>query len=636
MAVVPEDIKIVLKKHWGYSEFKGSQERIIQEILEGKDVLALLPTGGGKSLCYQLPALMMDGICIVISPLIALIQDQVTHLNKRGIKAFSILGGIRTDELSDLLDNGVYGNYKFLFLSPERLLQPLVLERLQQMKVHLIAVDEAHCISLWGNDFRPAYRHCGELRSLFPKTPMIALSGTANSEVCIDIVEQLRMTEPQIFKDSLERKNIALSVKKHEDKLYQLRAFISKTEGSGIVYVRSRKMTVQLAQFLAQHQLKAQAFHGGHTRSEKSAKLQAWMSNSIPIMVATNAFGMGIDKADVRWIVHFQIPDALENYFQEVGRAGRDGKASKAVLLLGPEDQLTAKTYFIDSLPSIPFLKKLYKNLNSYFQIAYGEGTDLTFPFNFADFCNRYELPFRKTQEGLKLLDQHSIISLSTATRQSVTMQFIASQKTLFSYLEANPSIHPMAQALLRTYGGITEYETAINPLLLARKTKTTEHIVMAALRQLYKNKLIELVDDRQDVQIRFLVPREDDRTIHPIAWRLEQLLDSKKQKMNSMLEYVNHTSRCRNKLVMDYFGETKLEDCNKCDICLEIKLTTPSEKNTIQQHILNFITAESRTSREIVAHLSADKKDILEGIRQLLEAHQIVLNEQNQYGRKK
>lgn len=368
-----KNITSVLQQYWGYDDFRGSQRKIIDTVISGQDVLALMPTGGGKSICYQVPALAMEGICIVVSPLVALIQDQVAQLKKRNIKAIALTGGIRSNEVNDLLDNCVFGNYKFLYLSPERLQQTVVRERIQQMNVNLIAIDEAHCISQWGNDFRPAYLECSILKELAPQTPMIALTATATPRVVDDIVENLELKEVRIFKDSFSRSNIAFKVKRSEDKLYQLKKYMEKVSGSGIVYVRSRKMSISLANFLVKNGVSASFYHGGIPKSDKEEKLNRWLNGKDRVMVATNAFGMGVDKPDVRLVVHYQIPDSLESYFQEAGRAGRDGEPSTAIILTSKEDADRAKQQFLSTLPDVSFVKTVYSKLNNYFQISYGE-----------------------------------------------------------------------------------------------------------------------------------------------------------------------------------------------------------------------------------------------------------------------
>ena len=406
-----KNITSVLQQYWGYDDFRGSQRKIIDTVISGQDVLALMPTGGGKSICYQVPALAMEGICIVVSPLVALIQDQVAQLKKRNIKAIALTGGIRSNEVNDLLDNCVFGNYKFLYLSPERLQQTVVRERIQQMNVNLIAIDEAHCISQWGNDFRPAYLECSILKELAPQTPTIALTATATPRVVDDIVENLELKEVRIFKDSFSRSNIAFKVRRSEDKLYQLKKYMEKIPGSGIVYVRSRKMSISLANFLINNGVSASFYHGGIPKSDKEEKLNRWLNGKDRVMVATNAFGMGVDKPDVRLVIHYQIPDSLESYFQEAGRAGRDGEPSTAIILTSKEDADRAKQQFLSTLPDVGFVKTVYSKLNNYFQISYGELISEPQAFKFNEFCSRYAFNPNMAFNALRILDQNSVLS---------------------------------------------------------------------------------------------------------------------------------------------------------------------------------------------------------------------------------
>ena len=386
------NVRDIVAKFWGFTSFKPMQEEIIASVINGKDTVALLPTGGGKSICFQIPALAMEGICIVVSPLVALMGDQVNALKERGIKALKITGGISFEELNTLLDNALYGNYKFLYLSPERLQQEIVQNYIRQMNVNLIAVDEAHCISQWGNDFRPAYKNITILREIHPLVPIIALTATATPEVLEDTISELKMKLPAVFKNSFDRENLSYQVFKEDDKLYRTVQLLKKNSGSAIVYVRNRKGTTEISDQLNSLGIYVIFYHGGISSKEKSQKLQSWRSGAISTMVATNAFGMGIDHPNVRFVIHLQIPESLESYFQETGRAGRDGEMASAVLLYNGYDKILVKTQFVDSLPTTSDLKKIYRTLNNYFQIPYGEGEFTKHNFNFSEFCQAYSL----------------------------------------------------------------------------------------------------------------------------------------------------------------------------------------------------------------------------------------------------
>src|SRR5690606_34522976 len=440
-----------------FRAFRPMQQEIISSALEKRDVLALLPTGGGKSLCFQIPGLVQEGICIVVSPLVALMEDQVNTLQKKGIKALAIVGGISYSNLDALLDNCIYGNFKFLYLSPERLQQDLVQHRIKQMNVNLIAIDEAHCISQWGHDFRPAYLNISILRELHPDVPFMALTASATTVVVEDIKKQAGLIQAQVFKSSLERKNIAYNVVFAEDKIYRLRQILNDPEAPGIIYVRSRKATIEITKELKYYGYKAEAFHGGLTGKEKTIRLENWLKEEVKIMVATNAFGMGIDKPNVRNVIHLNLPESIESYFQEAGRAGRDSAPATATIITNNSDLPLLKNQFIKTLPDLDYTILVYKKLCTYFRIPYGEGEELFFDFNFSAFCNQYQLHSEKTYNTLQLLDRISIIKLTQQFRKVSQIQFIISGNQLFPYLEKNTKYEEVARTILRTYGGIFE-----------------------------------------------------------------------------------------------------------------------------------------------------------------------------------
>lgn len=624
--------KDILKEYWGFSDFRGSQEKVINAVLNHQDVLALMPTGGGKSLCFQVPTMVRDGLCIVISPLIALIQDQVENLKKRGIKAMSLTGGIGLEELIDRLDNCLYGGYKFVYLSPERLQQELVQEKIRQMNVNLIAIDEAHCISQWGHDFRPAYLECAQLRELLPETPIIALTATATDQVATDIVENLKFTDPLLVKDSFSRDNIAFSVFTADDKRYRLEQLFKETDQSGIVYARTRRMTQDLAQFLTSNGCRATFFHGGISKKEKREKLKLWLANEVQVMVATNAFGMGVDKPDVRTVVHFQMPDCLENYYQEAGRAGRDGQWAKAVLFTNDSDKKRVRKLFLGALPDIAFLKTVYNKLNNYFRIPFGESTDENFQFPFNDFVAAYGLNSFLTYNALRILDHYSVISLSESFSKKTEVRFIASQHQIFDYLEKNSASAPIIQTILRTYGGIFDFETKINPDLIAKKAAVSEERVFRTLKKLEKDEIIDYRAQNTDLEIIFLVPREDDRTINVFAKEVEEQHKVKITKLERMLDYVNTDNHCRSKQILRYFGEQKPEDCRICDVCQKKYNTGHVDIKSIYDDILGILKKKSHTSRVLVKKMDYEEKAILETLQLLLEDGRIEVNNKNEY----
>jgi ATP-dependent DNA helicase RecQ len=627
-----KDPQEILKKYWGYENFKGSQKPIIDAVLSGKDVLALLPTGGGKSLCYQIPAMAFEGLCIVVSPLIALIQNQVQQLKDSGIKSVALTGGISKEELNNLLDNCVYGNYKFLYLSPERLQQEIVKDRIAQMQISLLAIDEAHCISEWGNDFRPAYLNCALLRDIKPEVPVIALTATATAKVADDITQNLRFKEYQVFKDSFNRKNIYFGVIWEEDKQRRLFELCNNSDKSAIVYVRSRKMTQVLTSYLQRKNISATYYHGGIPKEEKEKKLTMWLNNKVRIMVATNAFGMGIDKADVSLVIHYQIPESIENYYQEAGRAGRNGLPAEAILITNKDDEIQLKNQFLKVLPDITFLKLLYNKLNNYFQIPYGTLPEETFQFRFEEFCHHYELNSAMAYNGLRVLDQNSVISLSQNFSRKTTVQFLVSKKDLLDYLERYQRLAPLVQTILRTYGGIFDFETKINTLLISKKAALPEDKIVNILAQLEKDKIIDLKAKNRDLELVFLVPREDDLTINNFSQKVEMQLQTKTSKVVSMLAYINNNSVCRNRQLLSYFGEKSDQNCNNCDVCSTPEKLDKQNFLEIKSDIIALLEQKESSSRTIIQDLPQNELLILRVLQKLLEDGNISINSKNEY----
>ncbi|MBT8186144.1 MAG: RecQ family ATP-dependent DNA helicase [Croceitalea sp.] len=624
--------KNILKQYWGFTAFRGSQEPCINALLNQKDVFALMPTGGGKSLCYQIPALALEGICIVVSPLIALIQNQVDNLKSKNIKAIALTGGISFEELNNLLDNCLYGNYKFLYLSPERLQQSLVQDRIRQMNVSLLAIDEAHCISQWGNDFRPSYLECAVLREMAPKAPMIALTATATKKVQIDILENLKLRSPLIVKDSFERKNIGFQVILCEDKRYPLEKLFKKYKGCAIVYVRTRRKTFELSNHLNKLGISATFYHGGLSKEQKKDRLNVWLKDDVRAMVATNAFGMGVDKADVRMVLHYQIPDSIENYFQEAGRCGRDGKAAKAILLYKTEDIVIAEKQFIHSLPDAQYVKQVYGKLNTYFQIAYGEGSGESFDLNFNDFCGRYELNPFLAHNALRILDQHAVISLTEAFNQKSTLLFTVTKATLFDYLDANPTLAHILVTTLRTYGGLFDYETPVNLNLLSKKLNLSEQQIKKVFEKLQDDDIAICNLASTDLKVTFLVSREDDRTINPFAPKIRALNQNKLAQFDAIMAYIKNEKLCRSQFLLAYFGEKDSQKCGQCDICKSYNATKDEVEN-LKLKIVGILAKKSLSSRNLSNMIEEDESMVIDALRELLENETISLNQKNEYG---
>jgi ATP-dependent DNA helicase RecQ len=621
----------VLERYWHHTSFRPLQEEIINAVLNHEDTFALLPTGGGKSVCFQIPALIQDGICIVISPLIALMKDQVNTLKIKGIKAIALTSGMSYKDLDTQLDNCIYGNYKFLYLSPERLQQPLVQERIQQMQVNLIAVDEAHCISQWGNDFRPAYKNINSLREMHPHVNCIALTATAKHNVVDDIIENLDFINPKIFKASFSRPNIAYSVIHTDDKLYQLEYLLKTYEGTSIIYVRNRRATTDIHNYLTAKGFSSTFYHGGITNKEKQERLQQWTNGQKRIMVATTAFGMGIDKANVRTVLHFNLPESLESYYQEAGRAGRDGEPAQAIILKQYIDEDHLRGQFLNTLASVNYVKTVYNKLCNYFQISYGEGENTIHQFDFKSFCNTYKLSASITYNALLLLDRNGIITLTQQFNFRTKIQFITTNAVLFQYLETHLDLNILVKVLLRTYGGIFDYETKVNLSLIIEKSTLSEKQVIAQLQRLEKDEVISLQMANTDSEITFLKPREDDITINPIAKIIEQQHTLKHLQIESVLNYINNDSLCRNQQLLAYFGENTTQICGKCSVCLA-KVSKSSKNLKVSDDILKALKQEAMSSRQLLQYVNCSEQELLKSLSELIEIHKITITPTNTY----
>ncbi len=625
----------ILKKYWGYDHFRPFQEEIINDVLKGHDVLGVLPTSAGKSICFQVPALLKEGICIVISPLVALMKDQVDRLSKINIKAIALTGGYSLKETINLLDNCEFGDYKFLYLSPERLQNDWILERIKKLKVNLVAIDEAHCVSQWGHDFRPAFLKISLLKTHFTKVPFLALTASATEQVKADIVKQLKLKETVIFQDSFARKNMAYMVFETEDKLYKIQQILTKNKQPSIVYVRNRKSCLDIAQQLQQLQIKASFYHGGLSSKEKEKNMQLWMDEEVQVIVATNAFGMGIDKSNVKTVIHIQLPENIENYYQEAGRAGRNGEKAFAILLVNQADALTAKSQFLSNLPSVDFLKMVFIKLCNYFRIAYGEGIDEKFQFNMNRFCVKYNFPILKTYNAIKFLDQQGILTFSQEFSENASFQFIISSKEIIRYNSLNPKDEIIVLTILRTYPTAFDILTPINMAAIAKKAMTTENEVAQVLEKLYNRQIIIYQSKHNDATLVFNEVRDDERTINRVAKFLKSQNELKTAQLEAMLDYATNNEVCKSNLILNYFGEKQKINCKICNYCISQKKTKIAH-TTITTALLELLQNQDLDSRNIENQLHYPTKDIIFAVQNLLENEQILLLPNNKYSIKK
>ncbi len=624
----------ILQKYWKHEQFRSPQDEIIASILEGNDTFGLMPTGGGKSICFQVPALMMDGICLVISPLVALMKDQVQHLQNIGIKAIALTGGIQTEEMIALLDNCEFGNYKFLYLSPERLQSDWILERIKNLSINIIAIDEAHCVSQWGHDFRPAYLKIANLKAHFPKVPFLALTASATKTVLEDVILQLKLEKPVIFQKSFARKNIAYMVFKVEDKLYRIEQILTKNPQPSIIYVRNRRSCSDTASQLQTLGFKATFYHGGLSVKEKEKNMSLWMNEESPIMVATNAFGMGIDKSNVKTVIHIHLPESIESYYQEAGRAGRNEEKAYAIVLTSPSDKLQAQSQFINVLPDKIILTHIYIKLCTYLRIAYGEGINEQFSFNLNHFCQKYGFPTLKTFNAIQFLDRQGILSLSQEYSEKIKIQFIIESREVIRYISLNPNEEAIILALLRNYSGIYESKTVINLSLIVNKSKCDEKQILSVFEKLKKLEIIDYQKKSNDATIIFNEVREDEKTINRVEKYLRIQNSQKVNQFESVLNYINEKKACKSNLILNYFGEETTTDCGICSYCIS-KKEKISRPTLISEKIIAFLKIQELNSREIQKLTKNSEDEVIFALQNLLENNKIAIKSNNKYSLK-
>ncbi len=620
----------ILKRYWGFDAFRPLQEDIVRSALDKKDTLALLPTGGGKSVCFQVPALCMEGVCIVISPLIALMKDQVYNLQKRGIPAEAVYSGMSARDIDRILDNCVYGNIKLLYLSPERLITDLARERISRMKVNLIAVDEAHCVSQWGYDFRPPYLQIPQLRERLPGVPLLALTATAPPEVVTDIQEKLGFVRPNVFQKSFARDNLAYVVRHEEGKEEKLVDILQKVKGSGVVYARNRKKTKELALMLQRKGISADYYHAGLAGEQRSQKQDAWISGNTRIMVSTNAFGMGIDKADVRVVVHMDLPDSLEAYFQEAGRAGRDEKKSFAVLLYNDADRRNLLHQFEMSYPPMEFIRQVYRALGSYYQLALGSGQGESYDFDITRFCEIFKLEPARTYSCLKILEQAGWLTLTEAVWTPSALMILADKEAIYDYMLRRPKLDAILKSILRTYQGAFQHHINIKEEQLARFLQMPTGELIKALEMMDKEGIVDYRPRKDQPQIVFLEERVDPANL-TIDMDMYQFRRQRAEKRIRQAIHYAQTNACRSQMLLSYFGEENSKACGVCDVCLEKrkKGLSSAKFDQIKTVLYTALSAEPATFEKLKASFPAYQIDeVVRVLDYLMDEGFIVENE--------
>ena len=592
---------IILKQYWGYDDFRGIQQEIIHSIGSGKDTLGLMPTGGGKSIAFQVPALAQEGICIVITPLIALMKDQVENLKKRGIKAAAIYSGLTHNEILVTLENCIFGDYKFLYVSPERLSSELFLTKLKRMRVSFITVDEAHCISQWGYDFRPSYIRIADLQKVVPQAPVLALTATATPEVVKDSQDKLLFRQEHVFKMSFARKNLAYVVRHTEDKESELLHIINSIPGTVIVYCRSRKGCRDLAAQLEERGLTATFYHAGLSNCEKDERQRLWQTDQCRVMVATNAFGMGIDKPDVRLVVHMDVPDSPEAYFQEAGRAGRDGRKAYAVLLYNASDKTKLMKRIPDTFPDREFIKEIYEHICYYYQMAMGDGLNVTREFNLNEFCRNFKHFPVPTDSALRILTRAGYLEYIDEQENDSRLIFLVRRDELYHLDGLEPEYESLLQAVLRSYGGVFSDYITIDETLLGKQTGLSRDMVYRGLIALGKRRIISYIPYKKTPYIRFAQKRVETERILISREIYENRKEKYEARIQAMIDYATRDDLCRSRMLLAYFGETSEENCLACDVCL--KKNSAGISQGLAENVERRITTLLREQKEVPVH---------------------------------
>ena len=621
----------ILKQYWGYDSFRDLQEEIITSIGEGKDTLGLMPTGGGKSITFQVPALAQEGICIVITPLIALMKDQVQNLRKREIKALAIYSGMTRQEILTALENCIFGNYKFLYISPERLDTEIFRTKLRSMKVSMITVDESHCISQWGYDFRPAYLKIAEIRELLPEVPVLALTATATPEVVTDIQARLKFREGNVFRMSFERKNLAYIVRKTDNKTKELLYILQRISGSAIIYVRNRRRTKEITELLMNEGITADFYHAGLDNAVKDLRQKRWQSGEVRVMVATNAFGMGIDKPDVRIVLHLDLPDSPEAYFQEAGRAGRDGEKAYAVILYSKSDKTTLHKRMVDTFPDKEYILNVYEHLQYYYQMAMGDGFQCIREFNLEEFCRKFKYFPVPVDSALKILTQAGYLEYTDEQDNSSRILFTIRRDELYKLREMGKEAEALIQSILRSYTGVFTDYAYISEESLAVRTGLTRQQIYNILVTLTKRRIVDYIPRKKTPYIIYTRERLELRFLHIPPSVYEERKARYEARIKAMEEYVTTENICRSRMLLRYFGEKNEHNCGQCDVCLSKRATDNlSEKSyeEVKRQILDLLSHSPLTPAETADQIKAEKEDIGQVIRYLLDEGELKMQD--------
>lgn len=626
------DYRKILKQYWGYDNFRGIQEDIIRSIGEGRDTLGLMPTGGGKSITFQVPALAQEGLCLVITPLIALMKDQVRNLRERGIKATAIYSGMTREEIVIALENCIFGNYKFLYVSPERLDTEIFQIKLRSMHVSLITVDESHCISQWGYDFRPAYLKIADIRQLLPGVPVIALTATATPEVVSDIQQRLQFRQENVFRMSFERKNLAYVVRHTEDKESELLHILQHVDGSGIVYTRNRKKTKEISLFLNRNHITATFYHAGLNDETKDSRQKAWLKGEFRVMVATNAFGMGIDKPDVRVVIHADVPDSPEAYFQEAGRAGRDGMKAYAVLLFCTRDKITLKQRVSDTFPEKSYIRKIYEDINFYYQMAMGDGRGCTFAFNIDEFCRNFKHFPVQTDSALKILTRAGYLEYTDEQDNASRIMFTITKEELYRIREQSEDTEKLIRILLRSYTGLFTDYAYISEDNLSTRSGLSKQQIYETLLSLSRQHILHYIPAKKTPYIIYTRERQETERVYLSKEVYEDRKESYVQRINAMIEYAESENRCRSRMLLRYFGEKNEHNCGQCDVCLQQHQSglKSGEFESISQQLQALLKENPLSLQEIKDKMQVPENHLMKVVSYLVSEE--IIRQENGY----